>query len=71
MSTTKTKVEQSTTIDGKTVKEIGSMYELTFYRAIPREDDYVYVARHGYVIGTIECSMSQGCGFIENIEEVP
>jgi hypothetical protein len=69
-SVSKTRVKQFTTINGKTVKEIGSMYELTFYRTTPYEDDYVYVARRGFVIGTMECGVSQGGWFIESIKEV-
>lgn len=60
------KIVTSKTIDGYAVEKVGQIKDLQFYAS---SKDIYYVVRGDEVLGTMTCGMSQGFGYIDEIEE--
>lgn len=66
----KNKIETKVVINNKNTELIGKIKDIEFYRVLSDGDDIVYVVEDMFVIGKIECSMGQGFGYIDTIEEL-
>ena len=64
------KIETRTVINSQAVELLGKIRDINFYRVISASDDTVYLVQDSNVIGRIECSMGQGFGYIDTIEEL-
>ena len=62
-------VKTELTIGGKVVYEVGRIKDIVFYAQDGSCSEWVILVQDGNVIGTIECMMSQGTGFISEIKE--
>ena len=63
-------VERNYTINGVVVEEVEAYAtDFTFYISVDKEDPVIYAVLNDIVVGeiNIECGMSQGAGFIENL----
>lgn len=60
-------LETKYAIDNNFVIKIGSIHDLNFYRVDNVSNDFIYVVKDSKVIGTLEVTCYQNCGFIENI----